>query len=170
VHKINRFQIYLILITAFFLQVTFLNYMKVSGVKPDIVLACVIFFGLFAGAGVGFESGIAAGIMTDLFVLDFFGINTYLFSLVGFLAGVVNINFFRESKRTQTLLVFLFTSLCMTLHYIVISFISRNISFGYGEYLMRSIIPASIYTSLAAIPIFSAFLAIYDSGEAEELL
>jgi len=70
VYKIKRLNIYFVLALALFLQVTVLNYVKISGTKPDLMLICVIFFGLFLGGGAGFEAGIIAGLLKDIFALD----------------------------------------------------------------------------------------------------
>ena len=48
-YKITRFQIYLILFAALFLQGGVLNYVKIFGAKPDLLVIAVIFFGLFLG-------------------------------------------------------------------------------------------------------------------------
>jgi len=170
VYKINRIYVYVILLIALFIHLTVLDYVKIFGAKPDIMLACVIFFGLFAGAGMGLESGIAAGLMKDLYSLDFFGINTFVFALTGLLAGMLSTNFFRESKRTQGLLVLFFTIFSMTMHYVLVSVFSKWLDLRFSEYLFTSIIPAGIYTSLVAVPIFSRFIAMYDPREIEELL
>ena len=52
-YKIARIQIYLILIAALFLQGGILNYIKIFGAKPDLLLMLVIFFGLFLGPAAG---------------------------------------------------------------------------------------------------------------------
>ena len=50
-YKIARLQIYLILFSALFLQGSVLNYAKILGAKPDMLLAVTVFFGLFSKVG-----------------------------------------------------------------------------------------------------------------------
>ena len=123
--KIGRLQIYVILTIALLVHLTLLDHIKICGIKPDIMIIPVIFFGLFLGAGKGLESGLAAGILKDLFALDFFGINACIFGITGFLAGVLGTKFSRESKKTQSLLVIILTAFSMTLHYILVSIFSK---------------------------------------------
>lgn len=169
-YKINRFHIYIVLISALFLQVTVLNFLAIFGVKPDLVLISVIFFGLFLGPGAGLEFGLVAGLLKDIFALDYFGINAFIFCLTGLIVGVVNTRFFKESRMTQFVLVFSFTIFSMVLHYFLVYIFSRSLNINLADYLIISVLPASIYTSLVAIPIFSRFISMYNLKEQEELL
>ena len=169
-HKIGRAQIYLILAFALILHLTLLDHIKIFGVKPDLMLIPVIFFGLFLGAGKGMESGIAAGVLKDLFALDYFGINTCILGITGFLAGVLGAKFSRDSKNTRILLVIFLTAFSMTAHYIIASIFSRRISLGFGGYFRAAVIPASIYTMLISIPIFYKLMKRYKVGGSEDYL
>lgn len=168
--KISRPRIYFILALALILQLTVLDYIKIAGVKPDILLIVVIFFGLFLGKGPGLESGFAAGLAKDLFALDFFGINAFVFALTGLLAGSLGERFSRESRKTQVLLVTLLTAFSMTLHFIIVSIFSKWVYLNFGEYLAGSIMPTCIYTALASIPIFFKLMKTYNIRGPEEYL
>lgn len=169
-YKIKRLQIYSILALALLLHLTILDHIKVFGVKPDLMLIPVIFFGLFLGREMGLEAGLAAGLLKDLFALDFFGINAFIFAVTGFLAGILGAQFSRESRRTQVLLVILLTAFSMTLHFIVVSVFSKWIYLDFGEYLAGSVIPTCIYTSLASIPIFVKLTNTYNPRGSERYL
>lgn len=169
-YKISRLQIYFILVLALILHLTVLDYIKIAGVKPDILLIVVIFFGLFLGNGAGLESGFAAGLFKDLFALDFFGINAFVFALTGFLAGSLGARFSRESKRTQILLVIFLTAFSMTLHFIIVSIFSKWVYLNFGEYIAGSIMPTCIYTAIVSIPIFFKLMKTYEIKSSEEYL
>ena len=169
-HKIGRLQIYLILALALFIHLMLLDHIKILGIKPDIMIIPVIFFGLFLGGGKGLESGIAAGILKDLFALDFFGINSCVLGITGFLAGALGTKFSSQSKNTQILLVIFLTAFSMALHYVLVSTFSKWINLGFGEYFMSSVVPASIYTTLLSIPIFSWLANRYDMRGSEDYL
>ena len=169
-HKIGRLQIYLILALTLIVDLMLLDHIKILGVKPDLMLIPVIFFGLFLGTGKGLESGLAAGILKDLFTLDFFGINTCILGLTGFLAGVLGTKFSRESKNTQILLVIFLTAFSMTLHYILASRFSKWINLDFGEYFGSSVVPTVIYTTLLSIPIFYKLANRYQLRGSEDYL
>lgn len=169
-YKVNRITIYITLLFAFFLQVSVLNYLKVFGAGPDLVLGAVIFFGLFLGPAAGLESGIFAGFLKDLFALDFFGINIFIFGVTGLMSGVLNTKFFRDSKLTQLVLVFSFTAFSMLLHFLLVSVFSKFLTLGFWEYCLASVLPASIYTGIVSIPVFARLIAMYGLRRSEEFL
>lgn len=169
-YKINKLPVYAILCVALFLHLEVLGHIRIFGAKPDLMLACVVFFGLFSGAFAGLHAGLFAGILQDVFALDFFGINTFILGLTGLLAGVLNTNFFKESKRTQCVLVFSFTAFSMILHYAIASLLSKWMTTDFAEYLFGSVVPTGIYTGLVAVPMFSKFIDMFNLRELEELL
>ena len=169
-HKIKRLRIYFILAIALALQLTVLDYLRIFGAQPDIMLIPVIFFGLFLGKGMGLEAGFVTGLAKDLFTIDFFGINASIFALTGYLAGVLGTKLSRESKKTQALLTILFTVISMTLHFILASVFLKRINVNFGEYLAASIIPTSIYTTLLSIPIYVKLQDAFDIRGSEEYL
>ena len=169
-YKIARLQIYLILVVALFLQGGILNHLKILGAKPDLLAIAVIFFGLFLGPAAGLESGFAAGLLKDIFALDFFWINAIILGLTGLVVGAINTQFFKESKRADFIFVFLFTIFAMSLHYIIVSIFSSSMALEFPEFFINSIIPTAIYTGLVSIPIFVKLLDIYNLKEAEDYL
>lgn len=168
-HKVKRVNIYLVLLAMLFLHLTVLNYLKIFGAEPDLMLICVVFFGLFLGTNAGLEIGLIAGALKDIFALDFLGINAFVFGLVGVLAGAVSMKFSKESKMAQLIAVFSFTIFSMSLHFVLFSIFSK-VNFSFSENLITSIIPTAVYTSLVSIPIFSRFINRYNLRGIEEFL
>ncbi len=168
--KIKRSWIFFLLLIALFLQITILNHLKIFGAKPDIILICVVFFGLFLGSSAGLGAGVAAGLLIDIFVLDFFGINALIYGVTGFLAGLLSTKVFKESKKTEFAIVFFFTVFSMSLHFVLVSAFSRSLNLGYLEYFYSSVIPAGLYTSIVAVPIFVKFIDMYGLKELQGLL
>ena len=123
--RIGRFSIYLLLIIALILQSTAIDYIKIFNAKPDLVLLLVIFFGLFFGPGVGLETGFFAGLLKDILSTDIFGINTLTLAVTGLIVGALSAKFSKESRITQTVLVFAFALFSMSIHYAVFSFLSN---------------------------------------------
>ncbi len=169
-YKISRFQIYFILALGLLLHLTVLDQIKILGVKPDLMLIPVIFFGFFLGRNAGLEFGFAAGFSKDLFALDIFGINALIFAITGFLAGLLGTQFSRESRRTQCLLVVFLTALSIMLHFAIVSILSKRIYLDIGEYLIGSVIPACVYTGLVSIPVFVKLINVYRLRSPEDYL
>lgn len=169
-HTISRLQIYLMLLLCLLLQLTVLDHLKLFGVKPDLLLIIVVFFGLFLGRGVGMEAGIIAGLGKDLYALDFFGINALILAATGMVAGILGAQFSRESNRTQFLLVLMLSSFSMILHFIIVSVFSKWVYLGFGEYLAGSVIPTGIYTALVSVPVFIKLQNTYGLRSSEEYL
>jgi len=169
-HKIGRTQVYLILLAALALQAGPLESIKVLGARPDILLACVVFFGLFLGPAAGFEAGLAAGIFKDIFALDFFWMNALILGVTGLLAGAVSAKFFKESKRTEFLLVTVFNAFAMSVHFLIVSILPGSLAFGFGGFFISSVIPASIYTGLLSVPVYRWLISFYNLKEAEDYL
>lgn len=166
--KINRMYIYSLLFLAFIIHLTVLTRVRIFRAEPDIMLSCVLFFGLFLGPRFGLETGIAAGLLKDIYSFDIFGTNTFVFALTGLLAGAVRGKFFRESKITQALLVFIFSMFAMITHFIIAMLLTRRLSVSMAEYIFSSAIPSSVYTSAVSVPIFLNLINVFglkeDSG------
>jgi rod shape-determining protein MreD len=170
VHKVGRFKIYSILLLALLINLTVLNRLSIFGARPDLLVICVTFFGLFIGRSAGLESGLVAGALTDVFSLDYFGINTSVYGATGFLAGVMKTNFSRESRRTQALIVFFCTAFSMCLHFSLASTLSRSISLELPEYFKTCVIPEGLYTAIISVPIFKKIMDFCDLREQDDLL
>lgn len=166
----NRVGIYSMLSLALFIHLVILNHVKIFGAKPDLVALSVIFFSLFSGKRLGFEVGLVAGFLEDVFALDIFWMNTFRLGITGLLVGALSTKFFKESKPMQILLVFTFTLLSMVIHYLSASFYTRGLKINLPEYFIYTMVPVSIYTTIISIPIFSKFISLYGLDETDEEL
>lgn len=169
-YKIARFNIYFLILLALAVHLTALRSFRIFGACPDIALALVIFFGLFLGPSAGFETGIIAGLLIDLFALDFFGINALVYSVTGFAVGALNLKLYRESRLTQSLLVLVFTALAMLAHFKIASALSKGISWDNFEYLAGSVLPSSVYTAAVSVLVYPRLAAMFDLKEPEEFI
>ncbi len=169
-HKVGRFKVYFILFMALLAQATVIWHFRISGARPDLMIVCVTFFGLFFGRPAGLETGIVAGALTDLFSMDYFGINMFVYGITGLLAGSLRSSFVKESKRSQALLVFFCTAFSMCLHFCLASAFSRLVSFRFSEYFTACIMPVGLYTAVVSIPVFMKFIDMYHLKEQDDLL
>lgn len=161
---------YLVLIVIFFLQVTILDFIKISNTKPDLSSLFVIFIAVFFGWGTGLEAGFISGLLKDLYSVDLFGINTVALAATGIVAGLLSPKFFRESRMTQFFIVFIFTLLYFFVHYFVSFAIYNTAYISLREYAFCSFIPVSLYTALISYFVFPFLIDKFGLKENTEYL
>ena len=86
---------------------------------PNLFVIYILFIGLFASRTVGTIYGVTVGLMLDLLLGTQVGINAVTLGLVGFLAGVFDKNFSKDSRMTIMLMVFGSTFLVEVLNYLL---------------------------------------------------
>lgn len=169
-YKVSRLRMFAVIFSSLALQMTLARYLAIGGVKPDLVIMCVIFFGLFYGRSAGFEAGLAGGFLQDVFALDFFGLNTFLGGVTGLIAGAVSSQISGESKIFRGVLVGILTGISMAIHYILATALSPYHALGFGEYLTGTIMPGSIATGIVSVIAILRFARVFTVKERDEFL
>jgi len=158
-----RFKIYVTLLIIFFLELTLCNKIRIMGMRPDILLVAVLFFGFEFGTTKGMEIGLVAGVLKDLFTIAPFGINTASFFIAGFSAGLLRNKLFRHNIVTQSFSSFTGVVLISALNILFLPY-------GQGsdfENIWRLLLIKAVYTALIA-PIIFFILGIFLSEKKEE--
>ncbi len=86
---------------------------------PNLFVIYVLFIGLFASRTVGTIYGVVTGLILDFLLGQQIGINAVTLGLIGFLAGVFDKNFSKDSRMTIMLMVFGSTLLVEVLNYLL---------------------------------------------------
>lgn len=121
----------LIVLIIYYLQSNFFSWFNISGVMPNIFVIFVLFIGLFASKTMGTIYGIFIGLLLDLILGMKIGINAITLGLIGFLAGVFDKNFSKDSRMTIMVMVFASTLMVEILNYLLkYIFLSINIEIG----------------------------------------
>lgn len=121
----------LIVLIIYYLQSNFFSWFNISGVMPNIFVIFVLFIGLFASKTMGTIYGIFIGLLLDLILGMKIGINAITLGLIGFLAGVFDKNFSKDSRMTIMVMVFASTLIVEILNYLLkYIFLSINIEIG----------------------------------------
>ena len=95
---------------------------------PNLFVIYVLFIGLFASRTIGTIYGVGIGLILDLLLGQQVGINAITLGIVGFLAGVFDKNFSKDSRMTIMLMVFGSTFLVEVLNYLLnYIFLSINV-------------------------------------------
>ena len=149
-------------------EVLITPYIRIGSARPDVALICVAFFGMFLGPAAGLETGIAAGLFRDIFTLDIFWINAFIFGLAGYAAGAMSSKFYRESRSTQVFMVFGLTVVSMCLHCLMAHALIRSPHLDFGAFLLLSAVPSGLYTAIFAVPLFVRLAKAFDLGDYRE--
>ena len=95
----------LILPIIFFLEITIFNKLQIYGVKPELLLAAIVFFGFHSGKLRGAEAGAISGAIKDIFSTSGFGLNFFTFLFIGFVSGALRKRLLKENFVVEFLLV-----------------------------------------------------------------
>jgi rod shape-determining protein MreD len=143
------------------IQVTLLDYFKIFGVKPDLLIIAVVLISQSSlkPRYIQFFS-IFCGILKDILGLNSFGINTVLFTLWSLLIIRLSKKISIDNNFTRAMLVYIicvFNSIIMRLIFLTLGkFISWGIFF-------RLTFLESLYSALIAPLLFKIFVSINHS-------
>lgn len=127
------------------LQVSVLDYFKLFGVKPDLLLICMVLASLYFELKWALCLSIFAGILKDIFSANIFGINILLFPLWSFIIIKLSKNIPVDNNVIRTLLIFLVVILNNIFIRAIFLFLGKPISWGVS---LRVASLESLYTAL----------------------
>ena len=130
----------LLLALAFTLQTTWVNFLEVWSVKPDLLILTLSYIALRSGPVVGAYMGLGVGLLQDIYLPADLGLNAFTKSLIGAGLGYSHARMVADSIQVQTALV-LGAVICHDLIYYV--FASVDSPFEVGGILGRA-----VYTGL----------------------
>ena len=96
----------LLLALAFTLQTTWVDFLKVWSIKPDLLIMTLSFIALRSGSVVGAYMGLGVGILQDIYLPAYLGVNALAKSLIGAGLGYCHSHMAADSIQVQTVLVF----------------------------------------------------------------
>ena len=143
---------------AFTLQTTWVNFLKVWSVQPDLLIIMLNYIALRSGPVVGTYMGLGVGILQDIYLPADLGLNALAKSLIGAGLGYSHARMVDDSIQVQTVLVFVAVILHDLIYYLgssadlpfeVINILGRaaytallNAVFFAGLVLKRHLFPA----------------------------
>lgn len=158
----SRLKIYTVILVLFFLEAVFFSRFRIRGASPGLLLIAVIFFGFHFGTTRGAEAGLITGLLKDIFSLTNFGVNTFSFLLVGALAGYLRKKLARENFITEFFISASAVYLTSGVSFLDLSCLARGAELA-GFWVI--IFYKSLYTGLAALPLFFALRRIFTPKE-----
>lgn len=135
----------LILILLSIIQVSYPEYLKISGSEPDLLLAAIILISMFRGKRT-LILALFSGILKDSLALNTFGINTITFVLWSFLTVIL-------SKKLTLDTIFAYTALVLTVAFLdniirMLLFLLSGALFVPFGIFFKVIILGSFYTAM----------------------
>ncbi|MGN1297259.1 MAG: rod shape-determining protein MreD [Clostridia bacterium] len=112
----------------YYLQSNFFSWFNIAGIMPNLFVILVLFVGLFANSTMGAAYGVGIGIILDFLLGNKIGVYASILGLIGFLAGVFDKNFSKDSRMTIMFMVMGSTIIFETLTYLLkYIFLSINV-------------------------------------------
>lgn len=108
----NRIILYIILIFVFVTtQVTFLNFVSIFGIKPNLIIILIVSISLLEGRVQGAAIGFFSGLCLDAVVGIALGIQALFGMLLGLVFGNINKRLFKENILVMAVCTFFSTIL-----------------------------------------------------------
>lgn len=152
----------LIFVVVYLLQTTFVSYIAILGIKPDLILAALVCFGAFYGKEKGALMAVIMGIIVDLLFGKIFGVNTLMYLYIVVAASVIFEYLFEHNFLTVGV-VTLALSLLGGAVYSLILLLSGQ-PFGL-LFIVKMVLPYALYTALAAAVLYPVLSRIYQRYE-----
>lgn len=133
-------------------QSTYLEGLKVMGLKPDLVMLLVLFYAVQQGPRKGLLFGLIAGLLQDLFAAKFIGLNALIKAVIGLSAGLLEKRVYKENVFVPAFLS-IFSTFFQEASYIVL----RQLA----GYLIHADIPFIKSVSILALYNFTLAVAGY---------
>ena len=139
----------------YFLQSNFFNWFTIAGIKPNLFILLILFIGLFGGKTLGTIYGVAIGLIIDLLLRNQIGITAISLGIVGFLSGIFDKNFSKDSRITIMVMTFAVTIISELISYLANYFIF-SINFEIMAFIKITLIE-TIYNLMITIIIYPLF-------------
>ena len=155
----------IMLFSMHILETTILQYMRIGGVIPNLMLVLVVSFALLRGSKEGMLIGATAGLLYEVSFGTFLGPTILTYAAIGYICGKLNKNFYREN--------FIIPFLCTLCSCFFASFVSSLMFAMRGkvsmmQYLGSLIIPEVIYTITLSLFIYQLIYILNEKLEETE--
>ena len=94
----------IICIFIYLLQTIFFTNFTIAGVMPNIFVILMLYIGLYMGRSIGIIYGTMYGIFIDIWIGRNIGITSICLAFIGFLGGLFDKNFSKDSRITVLLM------------------------------------------------------------------
>lgn len=101
------------------IQSTLTEMFSLAGAAPDLLLIVTVFNSIFDGPRRGAYTGFGLGLLEDLYIGRFIGMNALIKGIAGFLSGRLTQGAFRENMWVPVLMVIVNSGLNILLYFVL---------------------------------------------------
>lgn len=134
------------------LQTTFVKYITIFGVKPNLMLIFVICIALVEGAEKGAIIGFFCGVFVDLLGAGPFGYNTLSFLYLALLCGTLRKTFFVGNHLIASIFTMIASAIYGLVYYIFFIYFWQDTSFLLTFF--TRLLPECIYNGILAFLLY----------------
>lgn len=148
---------FIILILSFIFQSTFFEYIQLVDIKPNAMLIVIVSIAYIRGEKEGAIAGFTGGLMQDCFFSMYVGSNVFLYTLIGYICGMLCKGFYKENFFIAVGVITGATFVYGFMYY-VINILLR----GYTDLLYfaeKIIIPEMVYNALLSVVLYNLLMA-----------
>lgn len=135
------------------LQATWLNYISVFDVKPNLFLVYIIVLSFFCTKMEGAVVGAIFGLVLDIIIGKIIGVNTVFSLLVGFTVALFCERIIRKNSVLITALSVMVITIVYESVYYLFAFLFAH-GMGYWNALGGIILPECIFNAIVSIPVY----------------
>lgn len=132
------------------------------GVKPDLLLILVIFYGLIKGKNQGAIMGFVFGLVEDLLLGLFIGSNALSKSIIGFVIGSLEGKIYKDNLFTSAFAIISGTLLNGL--FLLLIFNLTGAGMQIGSYMVSTVLPMMLYNLIIGIIVYFRFYRSVTSG------
>ena len=142
----------LIIMLAFFIQTSIFPLIPFFTSSPNLLLIITFSYGLLYGDYIGLITGIFCGLLCDMYYDGVFGSFILIYSLIGFLNGMLSTSFF-ENSITTPMILSLVNGFAYNLYIYFVHFLIRR-KFNVSYYFVRIMIPSVLFTLIITVIVY----------------
>jgi rod shape-determining protein MreD len=120
--------------------------------RPDFVLVVVLAWSMLRGSGEGAFVGFLGGVLLDSVTYTQFGINTALFGLLGYFAGLPEVSTYRGNLPYFLAITVIATVVYHTLYFLILQALGNSMPPLIETY--AAAVPAALLNAALVVPTF----------------
>lgn len=151
----RTFVLLLLIGVALLLEQTVLDFVRVAGVKPDLVLLMIIFNGILKGSREGAFWGFVAGLIEDFACGHYIGLNAISKFAAGYLSGLVEFRVYKESAVTAAAVVWVASLASGGVVYVLL--LTLGVIIAPSAAFFRILLPVAVYNALLSLLFYRYF-------------
>lgn len=142
----------LVLLVVLILQVTLAHRIAIAGVRPDLLVAFVVYFAWMRGPISGVAGGFTVGLLQDVDAPGPLGLNAFAKTVVGFLVAKAGFRVHRSNVGVR----FIFFLFAMLVHDVIYFAVYSAGEFGaFVRQFLFVAIPSALYTTVLVLLLLS---------------